>query len=463
MSIAAPPAPFGPTPAARQLAWHAREFYGFLHFTTNTFTDKEWGYGDEDPQIFNPSDFDADAIARVAKEIGMHGLILTAKHHDGFCLWPTKTTEHDIAKSPFRGGKGDVVREVADACRRHGLGFGVYLSPWDRNHADYGKPSYVDVYRAQLRELMTSYGPLFEIWHDGANGGDGFYGGARETRKIDKTRYYDWPTTWAMIRELQPGACVFSDAGPDVRWIGNERGEAGDPCWSVIRREGLAPGKEGIEGRLNSGERDGDAWLPGECDVSIRPGWFWHEAENNRVRTPENLLDLYFKSVGRGASFLLNVPPDRRGRWHENDVAALRGFAKLRDALFARELSKGAKVEASASRRGFAPKNLLEGKRETFWAAPDGTSSAELTLTFKKPGPVGVVRFAESLPLGQRIDSWAVDVRENGAWKEIGAGQSIGNCRLVRGNGIVTDAVRLRILKASAAPCLTELRVYRAV
>ncbi|HSB28110.1 MAG TPA: alpha-L-fucosidase, partial [Pyrinomonadaceae bacterium] len=230
------PTAYGPTPSRRQLLWHEMEFYGFLHFTVNTFTDKEWGYGDESPTIFNPSAFDADQIVRTAKAAGMKGLILTAKHHDGFCLWPSKFTEHSVKHSPWRNGKGDVVKEISDACRRKGLKFGIYLSPWDRNHKDYGRPEYLTYYRNQLRELLTNYGPVFEVFLDGANGGDGYYGGARETRRIDRETYYDWPTTWALIRKLQPNAIIFSDAGPDVRWVGNERGFAGETCWATLNR-----------------------------------------------------------------------------------------------------------------------------------------------------------------------------------------------------------------------------------
>ena len=282
---AEPPAPYGPVPSARQLRWHELEFYGFLHFTVNTFTDKEWGYGDESPAVFNPTDFDADQIVGAAKAAGMKGLILTAKHHDGFCLWPSKLTEHSVKNSPWRDGKGDVVREIADACRRHGLTFGVYLSPWDRNHADYGRPDYLDYYRNQLRELMTGYGPLFEVWFDGANGGDGYYGGAREKRTIDRRTYYDWENTRQIVRDLQPDAVMFSDAGPDVRWVGNENGIAGDPCWATLNRDDFAPG-EADEARLNPGDRPGTHWLPAECDVSIRPGWFYHASEDAKVKTP---------------------------------------------------------------------------------------------------------------------------------------------------------------------------------
>src|SRR5215831_98768 len=322
------PAPYGPTPSARQLRWHELEFYSFVHFTVNTFTDKEWGYGDEDPAIFNPTDFDARQIVRVAKEAGMKGLILTAKHHDGFCLWPSKFTEHSVKNSPWKNGHGDVVKEISEACRRHGLKFGVYLSPWDRNRADYGTPSYITYYRNQIRELLTGYGPIFEIWFDGANGGDGFYGGAKEKRVIDRKTFYHWPETWQLVRGLQPGTCIWSDAGPDARWVGNESGVAGQTCWATLNRADFAPGQADSK-RLSSGDRPGTDWVPAECDVSIRPGWFYHSKDDDKVRSPQNLLELYFKSVGRGASLLLNVPPDRRGQIHENDVQALREFRKL--------------------------------------------------------------------------------------------------------------------------------------
>ncbi|RPI19457.1 MAG: hypothetical protein EHM61_28290, partial [Acidobacteria bacterium] len=295
-----PPKPFGAVPTDRQLRWHQLQFYGFIHFTVNTFTDKEWGYGDEPESIFNPADFDAGQIVRTAKEAGMKGLVLTCKHHDGFCLWPSEFTEHSVKNSPWRNGKGDLVRDIADACRRQGLEFGVYLSPWDRNHKDYGTPAYISYYRNQLRELLTRYGPIFEVWFDGANGGDGYYGGARETRRIDNRTYYDWDRTWSIVRELQPMACMFSDGGPDVRWVGNERGVAGDPCWSTMDRAGLLPGHADAK-QLNAGQRGGTDWLPAEVDVSIRPGWFYHSREDAAVKSPEQLVDIYYKSIGRGA------------------------------------------------------------------------------------------------------------------------------------------------------------------
>jgi alpha-L-fucosidase len=371
-----PPKPYGAVPTQRQLRWHELETYAFVHFTTNTFTDKEWGYGDEDPKIFNPTDFDADQIITALKAGGMKGVILTAKHHDGFCLWPTSTTEHNVSKSAWRNGRGDVVREFADAARRHGLKFGVYLSPWDRNNANYGRPEYVAMYREQLRELLTKYGELFEVWHDGANGGDGFYGGARERRKIDKTRYYDWPTTWALVRRWQPNAVVFSDAGPDIRWVGNEKGIAGDPCWATINGENIYPGQEGVEKQLNSGDRNGTVWRPAECDVSIRPGWFWHEKENDRVKSPQQMMDLYFASVGRGASFLLNVPPDRRGRIHENDAKALAEFGDRLRQMLAVNFARGAK-----QRRATCAATTNASPRPTCWMQTDSATGRPTTTS----------------------------------------------------------------------------------
>jgi len=450
-------------PSERQLRWHALELYGFLHFTVNTFTDREWGYGDESPEVFDPTDFDADQIASAAKAGGLRGLILTAKHHDGFCLWSSRHTEHSVKASPWRGGNGDVVREVAEACRRHGLEFGVYLSPWDRNHPEYGRPAYLSYYRQQLRELMTGYGPLFEVWFDGANGGDGYYGGAREKRRIDRRTYYDWPGTWQIVRELQPDAVMFSDAGPDVRWVGNEKGVAGDPSWSTLDRDDFAPGEADSE-RLNGGDRPGTHWLPPECDVSIRPGWFYHPAEDDQVKTPRELLDLYFESVGRGASFLLNVPPDRRGRIHESDERALRGFGELLEATFGTDLAQGATATGSNVRGNdprFAAANVRDGRRDTYWATDDAVTTPELVLDLGRAVTFDVVSLREYLPLGQRVEDWALDAWADGAWREFAKGRAIGNRRLWRGPAITTDRVRLRITGAPVAPALSELTLHR--
>ena len=446
------PAPFGPVPSPRQLAWHALEFYGFLHFTVNTFTNREWGYGDESPEIFNPTDFDADQIVGAAQDGGMKGLILTCKHHDGFCLWPSRYTEH-------RAKNRDYVKEISEACGRHGLKFGVYLSPWDRNHKDYGRPEYLTYYRNQLRELLTQYGPVFEIFFDGANGGDGYYGGAYERREIDNLTYYDWPQTWQLVRELQPNTVLFSDAGPDIRWVGNENGIAGETCWATQNRADFAPGHADV-GRLNRGDRPGTHWVPAECDVSIRPGWFYHRHEDNQVKTPAQLVDLYYASVGRGASFLLNVPPDRRGRIHENDVTSLREFRRIIDATFGANLTTGARVSATNARRGFPAENVIDGKRETYWATDDGVTAPSLTIEVGREVSFNVVRVREYLPLGQRIEAIAVDHWRQGAWVEFGTATSIGNCRLLRGPRVTTSRGRLRVTRASVCPAISEVSLF---
>jgi alpha-L-fucosidase len=457
----AAPAPFGPTPSERQLRWHEMEFYGFVHFSINTFTDKEWGYGDESERLFNPTDFDADQIASVARAAGMKGLILTTKHHDGFCLWPSQYTEHSVKNSPWRNGHGDVVKELARACRRKGLKFGVYLSPWDCNQKDYGRPEYITYYRNQLRELLTHYGDVFTVWFDGANGGRGYYGGARETRRIDARSYYDWDNTRRLVRELMPRAVMFSDAGPDFRWVGNENGVAGDPCWATLNRAGRYPG--GSSSGLNSGERPGTDWIPAECDVSIRPGWFYHAKEDGQVKSPEQLVDLYYKSAGRGACLNLNIPPDRRGQINDNDVRSLREFRRILDATFARDLARDARLVASNVRGGakqFAPQNLLDGKRNTYWASDDAVTTPELVLEFARPVTFNVVSLREFLPLGQRVEAFALDQWKEGQWVEFGKGTSIGNHRLVRGPGVTTEKVRLRITQAPVSPALSEFGLF---
>jgi alpha-L-fucosidase len=456
------PAPYGPTPSKRQLRWHALEFYGFLHFGVNTFTDREWGYGDESPHLFAPTAFDADQIAETAHVAGMSGLILTCKHHDGFCLWPSRYTEHSVAHSPWRDGRGDVVREIAEACARRHLHFGVYLSPWDRNHAQYAHPEYLAYYRKLLYELLTEYGPISEVWFDGANGGDGYYGGASERRQIDRATYYDWENTWQIVRDLQPGACMFSDAGPDVRWVGNEQGIAGETCWATLNREDFSPGEADHE-RLNAGDRPGTHWLPAECDVSIRPGWFYHRAEDVRVRSPENLLDLHFQSVGRGANLLLNLPPDPRGQIHEADMRALRGYRRLRDRTFAVDQAREATTVtgiAQASVERFPPPNVIDGNHDTYWYAGDGITMPELVLKFDRPIRFGVAGLREYLPLGQRIEGFAMDTWQDDDWHEIAHGTSVGNLRLLRVVCSPTQKIRLRITQAPVCPAIAELSLF---
>jgi alpha-L-fucosidase len=455
----AAPKPYGAVPSPRQWRWHGREQYAFVHFSINTFTDKEWGFGDEDPKLFDPKDFDADQIVAAAKAGGLEGLILTAKHHDGFCLWPTTRTEHCIRNSPYKDGKGDIVREMADACRRAKLPFGVYLSPWDRNHPEYGRPAYVEYFRAQLTELCTRYGELFEVWFDGANGGDGYYGGAREARKIDAPRYYDWPSIVALVHKLQPNACTFDPLGADIRWVGNEDGIAGDPCWPTM------PNKPYDQKEGNSGVRGGALWWPAETDVSIRPGWFYHADEDSKVKGPERLIRLYDESVGRGTNLNLNIPPDRRGRIPDQDVKILKSFGDAIRATFARDLAQGAVAHASHSRGpGFEPARVLDGNRETYWAAPDGATSPTLTLDLKPGTRFDVIRLREYLPLGVRVTRFAVDAEFDGSWRTLAEHECISAQRVIRLDApIAPRRVRLRIVEAPVCPAIGEFALFRAV
>ena len=371
-----------PKPTENQLRWQEMEMYAFIHYSLNTYTDQEWGFGNEDPKLFNPSSLDCRQWARVCKQAGMRGIIFTAKHHCGFCMWPSKYTEYSVKNAPWKNGKGDVVRELADACREEGLKFAVYLSPWDRNHPDYGKPEYVTYFRNQLRELLTNYGDIFEVWFDGANGGDGYYGGANEKRKIDRRTYYHFDRIYELIHRLQPQAIIFSDGGPGCRWVGNERGEAGIPNWSFLKKDEVYPGMPNSE-VLGSGFPDGDIWVAAECDVSIRPGWFYHPEEDSKVKTPEQLVDIYYKSVGRNATFLLNFPVDREGRVNAIDSTNAVRFRQIIDAEFKTNLLRKAKVTASSERgKSFRVKKLNDGKWDTYWSTPDGTTTGSVIFTF---------------------------------------------------------------------------------
>ncbi|MEK6793608.1 MAG: alpha-L-fucosidase [Spirochaetota bacterium] len=467
MSIS-PVAPFGALPSARQLAWHRLEYYGFVHFTTNTFTDLEWGYGDEKPLIFDPSACSPKQWARAAHEAGMKGLILTCKHHDGFCLWPSKFTEHSVKASPYKNGKGDIVREFFDACAEYGLKTGVYLSPWDRNHPDYAKPEYITYYRNQLRELLTNYGDVFEVWFDGANGGDGYYGGAREKRFIDKEHYYDWANTHALVRGLAPNAVMFSDAGPDIRWVGNESGFAAETMWCTMNMEGRYPGyhPEGYNpfNDLGYGHENGTTWLPPEVDVSIRPGWFWHERQNAEVRSVANLLAMYYESVGRGATLLLNIPPDRRGLFHEIDVERLAGFRAARDAVFKTDVVLGAALTAKNVRgndRRFAVKNLIDGNDGTYWATDDGVTASSIDIVFPSPTTVNNLLIQEYIALGQRVTSWKLEAETASGFTPVTQGTTIGYKRLARFSDITARRFRVRI-EAKAPIVLSRIGLFHA-
>ena len=453
-ATAATPSPSGAVPAPRQLAWHRLGAHAFMHFTINTFTDREWGYGDEDTALFNPTDFSADQIASAIVAGGLNGLILTAKHHDGFCLWPSRLTEHSIRNSPYKNGHGDIVREMAEACHRYGLKFGVYLSPWDRNHAEYGRPAYVEYYHAQLNELTTQYGPLFEVWFDGANGGDGYYGGARERRKIDGHTYYQWDKVREIVRKNQPGAVMFADSDMDIRWVGNEDGQAGNPCWPTW--DLTSPYSTD---KANRGVRGGPIWNPAEVDVSIRPGWFWHADE--APKSPATLTRLWFESQGRGASLLLNVAPDRRGRVPDADVASLKAWKAIRDKTFGNNLAEGARVTVSSR---FAPAwaatNILSEK--TAWAAANRDTAAWVRLDLPKPRTFDVVRLSEDIRYGIRVDGLAIDIRTKDGWQEVARPPSVGPERLIRlDHPVTTTAVRVRVLSASAAPILNRFGLFR--
>ncbi|MEC7264832.1 MAG: alpha-L-fucosidase [Bacteroidota bacterium] len=450
-------------PSEDQLAWHEMELNAFIHFTINTFTDKEWGYGDESPELFDPSAINVDQWIKTLKEAGFKGVILTAKHHDGFALWPSKYTEHSIKNSPFQSGQGDIVKLVSESAQKYGLKFGTYLSPWDRNRADYGKDSYVEYYRNQLKELFTGYGPVFEMWFDGANGGDGYYGGARESRTIDRQLYYDWPTTLAMVDSMQPQVLFFSDAGPDIRWVGNERGFAGETNWNTITPDTLYAGKAGIEELLQHGTKGGSRWIPAEVDVSIRPGWFYHQSQDSLVRSAGNLFQLYLTSVGRGSNLLLNVPPDRRGLFHEKDVAALQGFRKILDSVFNVDLAQSARITAESIRGNderYSPSNLNDGNGDTYWATDDEVIQAAFELDFGASTKMSYLLLQEYIPLGQRVAAFEVQIPKGDQWETIATGTTIGYKRILELEGVEASKLRIKFTDALGCPVISNVGVY---
>ena len=437
-------------PSARQLNWQDLEYYAFVHFSINTFTDKEWGFGDESPELFNPTELDTDQWARVAKEAGMKGIIITAKHHDGFALWPSAYTEHSVKNSLWRDGKGDLLKELRASCDKYGLKMGVYLSPWDRNHPGYGTEAYITYYRNQLTELLTQYGPLFEVWFDGANGGDGYYGGANESRKVDKLTYYDWPNTHALVRQYQPDAVMFSDAGPDIRWVGNEKGYANQTTWSTLYRDSVYAGMPDFD-RFSAGQEDGTHWVPTETDVSIRPGWFYHASEDDKVKTVAHLWDIYLNSVGLNSNLLLNLPVDRRGLVHQTDVERLMGLKTQLDATFAQNLIASA-----------APSELSDGDRNTFELLQSGeTHRIEIEL----PAPVEANLFSvqEAIQFGQHIQSFRFFVAdESGNYKNVYEGTTVGNKRMITFDTQIVTGVAFEVTEAKATVRIAEVALHRA-
>ena len=459
--LVSPPSALAPLPSARQLAWQDLEFTGFIHFGPNTFTDKEWGLGDEPAELFNPTALDATQWVRVMKAAGMKGVVITAKHHDGFCNWPTSKSSHSVASSPWKNGKGDVLRELSDACRAGGLKFGVYLSPWDRNNPEYGSgETYNAYFRDQLREVLTQYGDIFEVWFDGACG-EGPNG---------KRQVYDFPSFRALVRELQPNAVMFSDVGPDIRWVGNENGWAGDTCWAMLKAEGHGIGDDNPPSgkSLNEGDMDGESWIPAECDVSIRPGWFYHAHEDTKVKTPAQLFDVWERSVGHNANLHLNFPVDRRGLIHEQDVASVLGLRALIDAAYGEgtDAARGRKTTATNSRGdSMSSANVVDGDATTYWATEDAVRSASVEIELDATKAFDRVVLAEPIAFGQRIAKFRVSVLANDGvaareWITIAEGSTVGHKRIVRVPETKAKRVRIEILESRACPMLTHVGVH---
>jgi alpha-L-fucosidase len=410
-----------PLPTRQQLAWHDMEFYLFAHFGPNSFTDKEWGHGDEQPDIFNPSELDCRQWVKVAKDAGAKGIIITAKHHDGFCLWPSKFSKHTVRESKWKDGKGDVLKELSQACREAGLKFGVYISPWDRNHPDYGTEKYNDVFVNMMKELFQNYGPIWELWWDGANG-EGPNG---------KKQVYDWGRFERTVRQLSPKTVIFSDIGPDIRWVGNEKGIAGKTNWNYLDTAGF---KRGLgappEDTLQQGNVNGKKWIPAECDVSIRPGWFYHSNEDDKVKTGQQLFDLYLKSVGRGANFLLNVPPDRRGLIHEKDVAALVEFKKLKDESFDDNLLKQASTYYEFTQKDLSSKNVTLRSFDSVSSAY-GLNLQNFVVQLPQPAKINCIMLREAIHLGQTVRQFRVALYNNNKLVKEIPGTTVGRKRIL--------------------------------
>ncbi len=447
-----PPPGLAPLPTKRQLAWHDRQFYAFCHFGPNTFTGNEWGHGTEDPALFNPTEFDARQWVRIFRQAGMTGVVITAKHHDGFCLWPSKLSTHTVAQSPWRGGKGDVLKELSDACRAEGLKFGVYLSPWDRNHPAYGTPAYNQVFAGMLEEVLTRYGEVFEVWFDGANG-EGPNG---------KKQVYDWNLFIATVRRLQPNACMFSDSGPDVRWVGNEDGHSAETCWSTLNRDQFYPGTSN-SGPLTEGQEGGADWIPAECDVSIRPGWFYRSSEDGKVKSGHELVELWYRSVGQNANLILNVPPDPRGLIAEPDRKSLLELRAELDRSFRTDLARKAKAQSVLWRgrdRRFAPANVSDGRSTTYWATDDQDHAGTVVLEWSKAVMADCCVLQEAISLGQRVRKFSIRGSSGNHWDLLAEGTTIGYRRMIRFPRASVSSLRLDIEDSRACPCIANLEVY---
>lgn len=441
--------PLKPVPSERQVAWSDMEFYLFAHFGPNTFTDLEWGKGTESEEVFNPTQLDCNQWCRIAKAAGAKGIIITAKHHDGFCLWPSKYSKHTVAQSKWRDGKGDVLKELSDACRKYQLKLGIYLSPWDRNHPQYGTDGYNDVFINMMKEVVQRYGPFFEFWWDGANG-EGPNG---------KKQVYDWHRFEETMRTIAPHTVVFSDIGPDIRWVGNEKGIAGDPDWDLLDTAGFTRGAGAPPAdTLNHGNQNGANWIPAESDVSIRPGWFYHVEEDEKVKTPEQLFDLYLKSVGRGSALLLNVPPDRRGLINEHDSAALMGFKRLREESFRNNDVTHAAITLEG--KPVPASRLTDNSNNTFVSLPKGGENG-LTFSFNGISQINCVMLREPIQMGQRIISFKIVLLENGKVVKEVEGRTIGHKRILTFPTVGCDAFKVVVDDAKAAPLISEVGAYK--
>lgn len=460
-----PPEPILPVPEPKQVEWQQMETYAFIHFGLNTFNDREWGYGDTDPKTFNPTNLDCEQWAQTLVKAGMKGVILTAKHHDGFCLWPFEGTDYSVKNSPWKNGQGNVVKELSEACKKYGLKFAVYLSPWDRHQANYGTPEYLPYFYAQLHDLLTNYGPVFEVWFDGANGGDGWYGGAKDIRTIDRKNYYNYPRIYEMLDSIQPQAIIFSDGGPGCRWVGNEKGFAGATNWSFLRKGEVHPGYDKSY-ELQYGHPDGNQWVPAECDVSIRPGWFYHPEEDDRVKSPDQLVDLYYRSVGHNATLLLNFPVDRRGLIHPVDSANAVRFHEMIQQQLKTNLVAGMTPKVSNERGGdFVASALTDDNFDTYWATEDGVTTADIEFSFDTPTRMNRMMLQEYIPLGQRVKVFVVEYLDKDTWLPVKLNEettTIGYKRLLRFETVETKGMRIRITDARGLLCLSNVGVYDA-
>jgi alpha-L-fucosidase len=440
-----------PAPTTSQLAWQNMEYYFFVHFGPNTFTDLEWGKGTENAEVFDPKDLDCEQWCRIAKAAGAKGIMITAKHHDGFCLWPSKYSTHTVRESGWKNGKGDVLKELSSACKKYGLKFGVYLSPWDRNHPAYGTPAYNDVFANMLKEIFTNYGPIWELWWDGANG-EGPNG---------KKQVYDFARFEKLVRKLSPNTIIFSDIGPDARWCGNENGYAGKNNWDNLDTAGFKRGAGAPPtDTLNQGNEFGKNFIPAECDVSIRSGWFYHKKEDSLVKTPEQLFEIYSKSVGRGANLILNVPPDGRGLFTQYDSAALMGFKKLRDESFENDLTKNAAVNVVLGKQKKITKKLTDNNEETFESITDPVAQS-ISVELKTPQTINCIVLKENLVKGQNCAAFTLKLLDKNQQliKEI-KGTTIGHKRMLTFPDTEAKYIMLSIVQQKASTRISEIKIY---